>query len=383
MKILYIITKSNWGGAQKNVFELAKAMKEKGHSAIVALGGAGILQKHLEDIGVKTYSISNLERDISAKKDTGSFKEIFSIIKREKPDILHLHSPKAAGIGALAGRLLRVKSIIVTIHGWTFNESRPISQKIVIAFFSWLTMILAHKTILLSKREYSQALYFPGVKNKIVLIPIGIKLPIFLSIDGAKQALGKIIGLDLAEISKKILIGSIAELHQNKGIPYLINAMKQVAKDHPDAICIIIGDGEDSAALYLKIKNEKLENVIYLAGYIENASEYLKALNIFVLPSLKEGLPYAILEAGCASLPVVTTTVGGIPEIVEDMRSGVLIQPKNERELAHAISFMIEHPTMRKQYGNSLRESVIQNFSLEKMIEKIESLYNTCNSREK
>lgn len=345
----------------------------------VALGGEGILQKKLEDIGVKTYLVTNLERDISTKKDADSFKEIYKLIKRERPDILHLHSPKAAGLGALAGCLLKVKSVIVTVHGWSFNEDRPINQKIMIAFFSWLTMILAHKTVLLSEREYLQASRFPGVKDKIVLIPLGIKPPTFMSIDGAKQMIGKLIDMNLIEISKKIVIGTIAELHPNKGLTYLINAMEQVSKDHPDTICVIIGGGDDLATLHLLIKEKRLESSVLLAGYVDNASEYLKAFNIFVLSSLKEGLPYTILEAGSASLPVVATTVGGIPEIVEDMRSGVLVQPKNSRELAHALSFMIEHSAMRKQYGAALREIVTRKFSLEKMLAEVESLYEKNN----
>lgn len=375
MKILYIITKSNWGGAQKNVFELAQAMKEKGHAVTVALGGDGILRMRLEDIGVKTYPISTLGRDISISNDTGSFKEIFSIIKREKPDVLHLHSPKAAGLGALAGRLLRVKLIIVTVHGFAFNEDRTTWQKTSIVFFSWLTMLFAHKTILLSQKEFSQASRFPLVKEKLVMIPLGIKSPRFMSIDGAKQAIGKLIGLDLIEMSKRIIIGTIAELHPNKGLPYLINALEQVSNDHPNVTGVIIGDGQDAASLHLLIKEKRFENIIFLTGYIDNASEYLKAFNIFVLPSLKEGLPYVILEAACASNPVVATAVGGVPEIIEDMKSGVLVQPKNSRELAHAISFMIEHSTMRKQYGAALRAAIIQNFSMEKMIKGIEELY--------
>jgi len=375
MKILYIITKSNWGGAQKNVFELASAMKERGHTVSVALGGEGILQKKLEDISIKTYPISDLGRDISTKKDFASFRQIYSIIKREKPDVLHLHSPKAAGMGALAGRLQKIKSIIVTVHGWTFNEDRSVGQKIAIAGLSWFTSLLAHKTILISKKDYNQAEHFPGLKDKLSLIPTGIKPPIFMSIDGSKQILGKSIGMDIATINKKIVIGTIAELHPNKGLKYLVASMKQVAKDHPEAICIIIGDGDDKAMLHLTIKEAELENNIFLLGYLENASDYLKAFNIFVLPSEKEGLPYVILEAGCASLPVVATTVGGIPEVVEDMRSGVLVQPKNDKELSHALSFMIEHPAMRKQYGTILRETVIQNFSIEKMLDKTENLY--------
>ncbi|MFA6404944.1 MAG: glycosyltransferase family 4 protein [Candidatus Paceibacterota bacterium] len=375
MKILYIITKSNWGGAQRHVYDLALSMKEKSHTPIVALGGNGLLMKRLEDAGIKTYPINSLNRDISMNEDATSFMDIFRIIKRERPDILHLHSPKAAGLGSFAGKLLRVKKTIVTVHGWSFNEDRPISQRIIIAFFSWLTMLLSDKTILLSLREYSQAMHFPWVKNKLTIIPLGIKQPIFLSIDGARQEIGRRIGLDLNEIGKKMILGTVTELHPNKGLFYLINALEQVLPQNPNLVCIIIGDGEEATSLNLLIKSKKLENNVYLLGYIDNASEYLKAFNLFVLPSVKEGLPYVILEAGFASLPVIATTVGGIPEIVEDMKSGVLVQSKNIRELAHAISFMIEHPNMRREYSANLRESVAQKFLFEKMTSEISNLY--------
>jgi glycosyltransferase involved in cell wall biosynthesis len=375
MKILYVITKSNWGGAQKHVFDLATTMKEKGHDVWVALGGNGLLKDKLEKAGIYTFSVAALGRNISPGKDAGSFKEIWNIIRNKKPDVIHLHSPKAAGLGSLAGRLLRVKKIITTVHGWSFNESRPLYERAIIAFLSWVTMILSHTTVLLSEKEYSQALYFPWVKNKLTLIPLGMKPAAFISVDGAKQTLSKLIGMELGEYNRKTVIGTIAELHPNKGLPYLLNAMSLVAEQQPNVICVVIGDGEDKAALHMQIKELKLEKCVYLPGYLDNASEYLKAINIFVLPSVKEGLPYVILEAGSASLPVVATTVGGIPEIIEDMKSGILIQPRNARELSHALSFMIEHPEDRKKYGTALKERVATKFSMDKMIWMIEGLY--------
>jgi len=376
MKILYVITKSNWGGAQRHVFDLATAMKDKGHDVYVALGGEGILKKRLEAAGIYTFSIAGMGRDVNVSKDAGSFKEIFSVIKQKRPDIIHLHSPKAAGLGALAGRLLGVKNIIYTVHGWAFNEDRSIWQKAAIIFFSWMTMMLSHKTILLSGFEYSQAMSFPWIKEKLKLIPLGVKMPTFMSVDGSKQTIAKLIGFDLADFNKRTVIGTIAELHKNKGLPYLVNAMAAVVKEYPSAISVIIGDGEEKAALDLLIKEQKLEKNIFLAGYLEHASEYLKAFNVFALPSIKEGLPYTILEAGQASLPVIATPVGGIPEIVEDMRSGILVQARNQRELAHAISFMIEHPVERKQYGAALKEKVATKFSMDKMLSAIEKLYS-------
>ncbi len=376
MKILYVITKSNWGGAQRHVFDLATAMKDKGHDVWVAVGGNGILMDKLEKAGIYTFSIATLGRDISPGKDAGSFKELFTIIKNKRPDILHLHSPKAAGLGALAGRLLRVKKIITTVHGWTWNESRPFYERAPIAFFSWITMLLSSTTILLSEKDRSQALYFPWVKNKLTLIPLGIKPPTFMSVDGAKQFISKLIGMELGEYNKKTVIGCIAELHPNKGLPYLVEAMSVVVEQRTNAIIVILGDGQEKDSLQLAIKERNLEKHIFLGGFVDNASDYLKAFAVFVLPSIKEGLPYTILEAGCASLPVVATTVGGIPEIVEDMKSGILIQSKNSRELSHALSFMIEHPDERKKYGTALKERVTVKFGIDKMLWMIEGLYN-------
>lgn len=375
MKILYVITKSNWGGAQRHVFDLATTMKEKGHDVWVALGGEGLLKQKLETAGIYTFSIATLGRDIAPGKDAASFKEIYTTIKNKRPDIVHLHSPKAAGLGALAARLLRSKNIIMTVHGWAFNEDRPIHERLAMRLFSWLTMILCHTTIVLSEREYAQTMHFPGVKDKVKLIPLGIRTPTFVSVDGAKQTIAKLIGMDVAEFNKKSVIGTIAELHPNKGLSYLVEAMALVAGQQTNTLCIIIGDGQDAVDLNALIKARQLEKSVFLAGYLDHASEYLKAFSVFTLPSLKEGLPYAILEAGCAGLPVVATTVGGIPEIVEDMKSGILIQPKNSRELSHALSFMIEHPEERKKYGAALKERVATKFSFDKMVWMVEATY--------
>lgn len=377
MKILYLITKSNWGGAQRHVFDLAVAMKDRGHDVAVALGGDGTLRTRLEAAGIYTHSIASLGRDISTGKDTGSLKEIMSVIHHRRPDILHVHSPKAAGLGAVAGRILGVKKIMYTVHGWAFNEDRPLPQRLAIIFFSWLTMMLCSTTILLSEREYAQAQRFPWIKHKLRLIPLGIKTPTFMSVEGAKQTMAKHIGMSVPEYAKKTVVGTISELHPNKGLNYLINAFASTVIQYPNTILVIVGNGQEQANLRTLIQDKKLENSVFLAGYVDHAAELLKSFTIFIMSSLKEGLPYAILEAGTASLPVVATTVGGIPEIVEDMKSGVLVQPKNIKELSHALSYMIEHPDERRKFGAALRQRVTTSFSLPTMLEGVVELYST------
>lgn len=375
MKILYLITKSNWGGAQRNLYDLATSARSKGHEVKAAVGGSGALKERLEAAGIFTYSIASMGRDMSFGKDAGSFREIFSVIKDQRPDVLHLHSPKAAGLGALAGRLLRVKKIVMTVHGWTWNERRPMYERALIVLFSWITALLCHKVIVISHQDYSQAARLPWLRDKLALIPLGIKPEALMSVDGAKQFIAKSIGLDMAEFNKKIMIGSIAELHRNKGLDYLIEAMAAVAAKYPNAVCVIMSDGEDRARLQSLIDKMALSRNFYLIGFVPDAAQYLKALKIFVLPSLKEGLPYVLLEAGAAALSVVATSVGGVPDIVEDMRTGILVQPRNARDLAHALLFTIEHPKESREYAAALKAKVASEFSLDKMLDKVQSVY--------
>ena len=375
MKILYAITKSNWGGAQRHVYDLAVAMKSAGNEVFAAVGGEGLLKEKLEKAGIYTYSIGSLGRDMSLGKDAGSFKELYAVIRDKKPDILHLHSPKAAGLGSLAGRLLGIKKIVYTVHGWTFNESRPLWQRTAIALASWVTMLLCHDVILISKREYKQTERFPFVKKKIRLVPLGIRPPVFMSIDGAKQFFAKKIGMEFGEFDRKTVVGTIAELHRNKGLEYLVDAAALACKSRPNSLFLVVGEGEERLRLEEQIKSLDIESNFKLVGYAEDANQYLKAFSLFVLPSIKEGLPYTILEAGSASLPVVATIVGGIPEIITDMKSGILVQPKKSGELAHAISFLIEHPEERRAYGAALHDKVANDFSVERMIRETEEIY--------
>ncbi len=375
MKILYIVTKSNWGGAQRHVYDLSISMKERGHDVKVAMGGSGLLKEKLESSGIFTYPIGDLGRDISTGKDLSSFQEIFRIIKDQKPDVLHLHSPKAQAMGALSGRLLGVKKIIMTVHGWTWNEKRPFGERAVIVLGQWLTSLLCHKVIVISNHDHEQALRLPGLKKRVTLIALGIKTSALMSVDGARQFIAKALSMDVSEYNKKVVIGTIAELHRNKGLDYLIDAMKDVIGKNSDTICLVMGDGEEKARLQARIKELGLENNFFLLGYVPDAAQYLKALRIFVLPSLKEGLPYVLLEAGAASLSVVTTSVGGIPDIIEDMHSGMLVQPKNSRDLAHALLFTIEHPKEAKDYANNLRMKVQTTFSFDKMIDSVSAVY--------
>lgn len=373
MKILHVITTSTWGGVHRYVYDMVKEAHLRGHTPVVALDVTSTLKTALDDIDIPTVSIMSMERDIDTKKDLSSLIGIFKIIRSERPDVLHLHSPKAAGFGAFAGRLLGVPKIIYTVHGWAFNEDRPFWQKAVIAGTSWATMMFCTHVITLSDKETQQTLNFPLVSEKIHCITLGIVPPKFKLIKDAKAFIETSIGRTFDKST--ILIGTISELHPNKGLTWAIEAIAQLVKRFPSIVFIVMGDGDERLKLQKLIDDNHLGSHVYLMGYVAGAAQYLKAFSLFTLTSVKEGLPYAILEAGHAGVPVIATAVGGIPEMIDDMRSGILIQPKKTSEIKHALEFILEHKSLLKEYGKVHKDTIKERFDIEAMFSATFALY--------
>jgi glycosyltransferase involved in cell wall biosynthesis len=371
LKILYIITKSNWGGAQKHVFDLAKEAKED-FDVFVAFGGNGLLKQKLDEIGIKNFEITNFQRDISIFKEIKAFFEISKIVKNIRPDVIHLHSSKAVAMGSLAGKLLGVKKIIITIHGWAFKEKRNWLKNQIIYFISWLNLMLTNKAIMVSNDDLQKAPTFL-IKNKNEIIRNGIGDLEMYSREHSKNAL-------LPNLKKDcVWIGTIAELHKNKGLEYGIKAIIDIKKtskeDLEKFIWVIISDGEEKNKLQKMIEENGLNENIFLVGQKTDAYKYLKAFDIFMLTSIKEGFPYALLEAGYAGLPVIATDVGDSNAVIKDMETGILIKPGDYKEIAYAIRHLIQNPEIIKKLGGAIEEKVKKEFSLKEMTEKIFNLY--------
>ena len=333
MKIIYAITKGNWGGAQKQVFELALAMKEQGHNVKVIFGTHGTLKERLEQTGIETIVLPDMQRDVSILKEFSSFVDLIKILRKERPDVVHLHSSKMGAIGGLAARISGINSIIYTAHGWPFNEDRPKLQKFIIELISWLTIVYSTKTIVLSEKERNQVIRWPFISKKIVVVPNGIKEINFLNREEARQKIRDLVKNSLPD--NQPWIGTIAELHTNKGLGYALVALNSLPETSP-FVYIIIGEGEEREKL------EKFKEKVILLGFQKEASTLLKAFDLFLLPSKKEGLPYAILEAGMAGVPVISTNVGGIPEIISSDKEGLIVPPQDSEKLKEAIQYAIK-----------------------------------------
>jgi glycosyltransferase involved in cell wall biosynthesis len=376
-KILYVVTKSNKGGAQKYVFDLATALPAGRFDVAVAAGGNGSLMDKLRDAGIRVIPIESMVRDISIVSDVMSFFQLLSLYKKERPDIVHVNSSKAGGLGAFAARLRGVPCVVFTCHGWAFNEERSLPSLWTIRFLSWLTVMFAHRTIAVSTRDLVDGEHLPFARRRLSLVHNGIRPPQFKTRELARAALstvGKMSGIEVPKDS--LLFGAIGELHKNKGYEYMIRAfaIARKSRNFPYRL-IIMGDGEERDRLKALVKELDLETDIALLGYVENASTFLPAFDAFALTSIKEGLPYVVIEAGYAGLPVVATNVGGVKEMIEDMKTGILVQTRKPDDIAQGLLLLAKDPERALAYGQALKEKVSSEFSIERMVEGTVAVY--------
>ena len=378
-KVLYVITKSAWGGAQRYVYDLAVNMPPERFETAVVCGGGGLLKELLENAGIRTVAVKWLDRDINVLMDFFSFWSLVKIFGRERPDIVHLSSSKAGGLGAAAARLASLFSrrsplVIFTVHGWGFKEDRPAWQKAIIFFLSWLSSMLHDRVILIDTADWRAAQRFIP-REKLALIHNGIEPPKFMPRSEARIFIARKIGQAISPDT--VLAGTIAELTKNKGLKYMIEAINRVKFQIPSSKfqVIVVGEGEERKNLQDQIKSLGLENMVHLAGFIPEASRYLKGLDIFILPSLKEGLPYTIMEAMSAGVAVVASRVGGITDLIEDKKNGLLAPPKDINALALSIRTLAAGIIERNAMAHAARTKIELEFGLNAMIENTLNLY--------
>lgn len=365
LRVLYVVTKANWGGAQRYVYDIAVAAKAEGHEVLVVSGAAGPLTTRLEEAGVPTKIIKSLKRDIRLSAEIDSFKELLRIVRVFAPDVLHANSSKAGGLGALAGRLAGVRRIVFTSHGWAFNEARPRFQKAVIGLFHWATVLMAHQTICVSSGLRLDASWMPFVQKRLTVIHNGITPVPLMSRADARALLAPDV---VAEFPDALWVGTVAELHLTKGLDLLIEAFAHLTYEYPNAVLVIVGEGSEWAHLAKLVQIYDLPKRIVLAGFVPDAVTALPAFDLFVLPSRSEALGYVLLEAGTAGLAAIGTRVGGIPEVLEDGETGRLVPKEDIPALTRAMRELLENDAERLRLGAALKQRVLREFSTEAML---------------
>lgn len=368
MKILFIITKSEVGGAQRYILDTSVSLAKQGYDVLVAAGGNGPLLKRVksQESNVETFSLKRLKKTPGLINTLFSIREIYNLLKKERPDVLFLNSTVAGVIGSITGRFYKKARVIYRIGGWAFRDPRPQWQNRIILWLEKYTARFKDKIIVNCEIDQQLAIkYKIAEKEKIHKIYNGLNIEKleFLPKDVARKKLLS------GNYPNERIIGCVANFYKTKGLKYLIEAVHLA-----NTKTVIIGDGPLRPEFEKLIKKYKLENQVFLVGRIPDAYKYLKAFDVFVLPSLKEGFPWIILETMAAQIPIIATNVGAIPEIIEDGKEGLLIEPKNSQKLAEKIIYVLEHPQETQKMAYLAKQKLVQQFTLEKMLEETKAV---------
>ena len=359
-KVLFVITKDDVGGAQKYVQELSRKLNPEIFQASILHGGKG---------GV--HFLSNaLRPHFLFMNDLLALWELFFVFRRERPDIVHLNSSKAGVVGAIAAKLAGVPKVIFTAHGWVFNPDNKLGW-LRRKFYIVLHRIAGYfQDKIISVSHYDDRLaasHNIGNAKKRFTVYNGIDTIPFIAKGDARRVIKKLSGAQVDD--KAVWIGSVGRLVAEKNYETLIEAAVLV----PEANFFIIGSGYEGARLKQRIKKHNLEKRFFILEVLGPAAPYLKAFDIFTLTSIKEGLPYTLLEAMAAEIPVVVTRIGGMTEIAD--QRGLVMPGREPGEVARAIRYYIENPAMAKKYSLEAKSFLEKELTLERMVSATQDIY--------
>ena len=397
VKILYVITKSDIGGAQKYVSDLAANLDQNRFEVKIVTGKDG---KALSSNITCRWLTNSFQPHFLFTKDLLAVFELFRIFKRERPRIIHLNSSKAGVIGSLAASLYKVTchmshvtcpKVVFTAHGWVFNPDNDLGW-LRRKFYVWLHKVAAKfQDRIINVSEYDRRLalsYMIALQEKLVTIHNGINHQNlkFLDKQTARKKLSDLVtsaegesasgGKPLTLNPEGIWIGSISRLVKEKNYETYIEAAS-LLKDKSVKF-FIIGSGPEHKKLEMRIEKLGLGGKFFIIENLAPAAPYLKAFDMFVLSSIKEGLPYTLLEAMAAELPIITTRVGGMTEIIDkpnNEKNGLAILPREPEELSRAINYLLENPQIARQLAAQAYKKVTSDLGIEKMLEKTEDIY--------
>lgn len=374
-KVLFFTDTPLLGGAELQMFLLAKFLPKERYEVSLACLSNSNLDQWCELFLQEEIKVQRLPS--SYKNDPKIFYTLRGLLKKEKPDFLHIHlwNPASGRFAFLATKSLKIPFVITEHDPFRLDP-----------FKRGLKHFLAQPKAVIAISKNNQKFLEEEYAEKTSLIQ---HIPNGIDIDEWKSRSQTVKETNRNSIRKEVFgleengfaILNVATLHERKGQETLLKAMALMLKTMPGeksprlklALC---GDGEHREKFVKLVRELKIENFVKFLGHRDDVPQLLFAADLFVLPSHREGFGLAILEAGMMELPVVASNVGGIPDIIEDGKDGVLVQPRNEILLAEAIMKLLMSPEKRLALGSTLREKAMKSFSAKMMAERTAEVYD-------
>ncbi|MBU1915841.1 glycosyltransferase [Patescibacteria group bacterium] len=376
MKIFFLITRGNQGGAQTNVLSLAKEAVAGGHEVRIGTGKEGWLATEAGRAGIPVVFFRALQRSWNPLQPFKLRAELQTELHQRPADILHMHSSNAL-FGVLATR--RIKNgpkLVATVHGLSvLNPGWRGNPVVRFIYTLWMRYLWRRcdRLIFVCQSDLDYVL-LRGLAHceqcRVVLNGINSQVEYFTR-ERARHELG------LMNNDQAVVVGTVARLDYQKDIDLFLRVVGAL-RNQP-VIFRIIGEGPDRSRLQEDIKSQRLTDHVQIHPQARNGYKYMPAFDLFLMTSRYEGLPYTLLEAGLAGLPVVSVDVDGVREIVRDGVSGVLVKERTPQLLANAIKCLIDNEASRRSMGGAAQCIIKTDFSEQKMAELTFAVYPRLN----
>ena len=383
-KVVHIITRLDRGGSAQNTMHTVLGHDRTQFKPVVITGGAGVWDaqggrvatmdnlRRLEKESIRYHMVPSLVRHVSPKADPAALWKLVALLRQEQPHIVHTHTSKAGVLGRLAARIAGVPVIVHTPHGHVFyGHFGSISSWVFLQIeraLAWITDELIALTTAEKTEHLERGV---GCADRFAVIPSGI------DIDRFKQArtAGKVIPEWFDCPPNATVIGSVGWLTDIKGHRFVVDAVAQLKPEHPHLHLVIVGSGDQHDALLHQAKKVGINDSVHLIGHREDVEACLAGMDGFVLPSLNEGMGRALVEAMAAGLPVIASSVGGIPALIEDENNGLLVPAGDSLALAGALRRILSDPHWACTLGQNAMQSIRTGFGVPAMVQAIESIY--------
>lgn len=361
-KILQLIDSLNIGGAEVLLVDLVRGIKDAGYDVSVGYSTHGPLEKKLLELEIPCTHLPRLGRI-----DPVLFLRMCRLILREKPDIVHTHLFKSDLHGRLAARLCGVPVVVSTAHN---NDIW--AKRFPLGHLYGFTSKLTDGVIAVSDEVRDYQIQYTGISNdKICVIENGVDVQRFDDQEAAGMAFRRELQID----SGAPLVGIIGRLQPQKDHDNFFKAAVQIKNKLPRSRFLVIGDGPLRDELVSKARDLGLEPAILFCGIRQDIPAVLASLNVLVISSKWEGLPVTLLEGMAARCPIVSTSVGGIPNVVTDGVSALLVSPEDPSALANACLKILTNPTFSQLLADAGYLRVKKQYSLDAMIVRILEFY--------
>ncbi|MBI4377259.1 MAG: glycosyltransferase family 4 protein [Elusimicrobia bacterium] len=376
IKVLHLITRLDFGGAQQNTLYTASHLDPARFDCLLVAGPGGYLDeeaKRLEAQGrLRVFWLNSLAREISPGRDLLCLLELINFLLYEAPQVVHTHSSKAGILGRTAAFLARIPVIVHTYHGFGFNDYQPHWRKTFYVLVERLCARMAHRLVFVSRANWNYArAHGLGLERIYRLIRSGIKLASFPRHVPDRAAKKAAIGVG----KHKPLITSIGNLKPQKNPADFIAMAQRVSEGFPEAEFLFIGDGPLRRRLEFQIIASGLSHRLQIPGWRPDAAEILAVSDVFVMTSLWEGLPRALVEAMKSGLPCVCYATDGVRDLIEDGVNGFAVAPGNVSALAGRVSELLADEALRRGMGEAAARSIGPEFNIDGMVRLQESLY--------